>query len=209
MHCAMYDLSADAAAKYLEKPIKTVVYQDFISYRPTSLSAVAKGQPGRATITPGLARLRGLLIVPYISSAPTTSTTLNALTSPFTSCGMTTARGGVAAGAFNVAIGSRNIFDRNIRYTYDFYLREQYGIGAANGNGLAGLRTGLISEYDWYNGYQYIWVNLERHAASSDKLPTSVDVELVNETELTVGYCCYLFYEKEFSCDVITGKVIV
>jgi len=211
LHACMYNLSPSVVTKYLQDPVKTVVFEDFIVSRPASL--ISK-EPGfvRANITAGLARLRWMLIVPYLSG-PQNGTLMSAgnissFNSPFTSGG-----GGTVTPSsltnFNVAIGSKNIYDKNVRFTYDMFCREQFGINTANGNAVDGLRTGLINETDFNSAYGYVAVNLERHAESSDKLPASVDIEFDNASGRTMSYVVYLFYEKEFSIDVLTGKMIV
>lgn len=213
LHCTMYNLAASVVTKYVANPLKTIVYEDFIISRPQSLLNIVPGGNVRANITAGLARLRWMLIVPYLESAANGSVVgvagaMSVLNSPFTSTGACTTSRAIVDN-FNVTVAGKSLYDRNFKYTYDHYIREQFGFNTMNGNAVDGLRTGLISEDDWVNSYCYIAVNMERHPESSDKLPASVDVEWVNSSTRTMSYIAYLFYEKEFDIDILTGKMQV
>jgi hypothetical protein len=214
LHCAMYDLSHEVAQSYIAEPRKTCVYEDFIRCAPSGMQNVAATGIVTCNITPGLGKLRGMLIAPYL---PATSTGIfgngsivgiSSLNSPFTSAGATCAPMAILDN-FNVMVASKPIYNKNIRYRFDAFLREQFGINAAAGNGVDGLRTGLISEYDFNTAYGYVYVNLERHLQSSDSLPVSVDVTFQNASNSHMSYNVFLFYEKEFSVDILTGKMLV
>lgn len=213
LNCTMYNLSASVVTKYVANPMKTIVYEDFIISRPASLLNIPAGGNVRANITAGIARARWMLIVPYLEAAQNGSETgvvgvMSAFNSPWTSTGGgTTSR--AVFDSFNVTVAGKSIYDRNFKYTYDHYAREQFGINTMNGNAVDGLRTGLISEDDWNKAYCHVAVNLERHPESSDKLPASVDVEFVNQTTRIMSYVVYLFYEKELTIDILTGKMVV
>lgn len=212
LHACMYNLSPSVVTKYLQNPVKTIVFEDFIVSRPASLISKPPGFV-RANVTAGLARLRWMLIVPYLSGPENgtlmAANNISSLNSPFTPCGGGTVTPNAYLDNFNVSVGSKAIYDKNIRFSYDMFSREQFGINTANGNAVDGLRTGLINEADFNGSYGYVAVNLERHAESADKLPASVDIEFNNASSKTMSYMVYLFYEKEFSIDVLTGKMIV
>jgi hypothetical protein len=215
-HAVQYKLNPTLASKYMANPRKRIVFMDYIRCAPAALTNVLAGATNSlvANLCPGISKVRGLLIVPYISATGSglagngTVTGMSALQSPFSSCGATTAPWHFID-QFNVLIGGRAIWQKPLTYRYDAFLREQFGVNAPNGNGVEGLRVGLIDEDDYNSGYGYIYVNLERHLASSDDLPVSVDVQFQTNYVQSLSYNCFIFFEKEFSLDCSNGKILV
>jgi len=209
MHCVTYKLSPKFALQYAAHPRKEIVYTDFIRYAPSGAQNQVPNATINVNVTPGQSKVRGLLIVPTLAQpAATAGTQLPALQSPFTSAGAT-----VAPFSFcnnlNIMVGGKTIWKKPIIYTYDDFLREQFGINGPNGNDLDGLRTGLISEYDFLHGYGFQYINLERKIGESDSMPVSVDVTFLNGTAFPMSYNFFLFYEKRFIIDLTTGKMLV
>ena len=208
MHCVTYKLSPKFALQYAAHPRKEIIYTDFIRYAPSGAQNQVPNATVNVNVTPGQSKVRGLLIVPTLAQPSTPATQLSALQSPYTSAGAT-----VAPFSFcnnlNVMVGGKTIWQKPIIYTYDDFLREQFGINGPNGNDLDGLRTGLISEYDFMHGYGFQFINLERKIGESDSMPVSVDVTFLNGTAFPMSYNFFLFYEKRFIIDLTTGKMLV
>ena len=210
MHATTYKLSPLVADRYMKDPRKRIVFEDYIRAMPASMQGIASFGPVQANISPGQSKVRGLLIVPYlaqVSGGNGTSGIMSALQSPLTSCGATVTPYAYFDN-FNVMVGGRPIFPKNIAYRYDNFMREQFGINAPNGNGVWATNSGLIDADDFNAGYGYVYVNLERHLRSSDELPVSVDVSFTNVSAKTMSYVTYLFFEKEFALDCTNGKIL-
>jgi len=209
LHAVTYKLNPSLSTKYMSNPRKRIVFEDFIRNIPIAMTNVGAGATVQANITPGLAKVRGLLICPFLPVANNgTQTVVSSLQSALTSAGATVTPY-TFLNNFNVLIGGRPIWPKNQLYKYDEFYRENFGINAPNGNGVDALRAGLIDEDDYNAGYGFIYVNLERHLASSDDLPVSVDVIFTNDSVNIMSYNTYIFYEKEFSLDCVTGKILV
>lgn len=212
MHCVTYKMSPAAATRYMSNPRKTVMFEDFIRSSPSSfVTGIAAGGQANVNISPGQTKVRGLLIAPYLSGNTTGNGNtgyMSALQSPLTSCGATVSPYAFID-QFNVMLGGRPIFPKNIAYRYDNFLREQFGINAPNGNGIWSNTSGLFDVDDFNAGYGYIYVNLERHLAATDDISVAVDLMFTNSSARTMSYNVFLFFEKEMEIDISNGKVRV
>jgi len=208
LHCAMMDLENSVSAAYIANPRRRVVYKDFIRNSPSGLQNVPAGASMRANLTAGIAKPRGLLIFPHLASGSNGTNGVSALASPWTSCGGTTAFGAQMTN-FNVQVNGANIYEKNIRYRYDHFLREQFGVLSPSGNGVDGMRVGLLDEQDFNGCHAWVWVNLERHPKANDNVPAAIDIEITNGTQLTMSYMCFIFFEREFEIDSFTGKLVI
>lgn len=209
MSVCQVELAPDKLSTYMADNVKSIVFEDFITCAPSQLQKIEPGQNGRSQVNAGLAKLRWMLIVPNLpAESNNPGGSLSAWNSPYSTGGATTAPWSFMD-QLNVSLGSRNIWDRHSRYTYDQFVRNVHGINATNGNALPGLRSGLVNEMEWRNSYGYVLINLERHLESADALPASIDIEFVNTSTKTMAYTIYVGFEKEFALDCITGKIII
>lgn len=216
LHCAMVDFEPGPGTTYLKDPVKTVVFKDYQQIRPASGQGVAPGTNVTTfPITPGMSKLRGLLIVPEAVNAsgdPVVATAgklpSSAFRSPFNTAGATAAPYARYVD-FQVTVAGRRLFDQNISYGFEQFMQQQFGVGSPSGNGVDGLRTGLINQENWSKNYGFVWVNLERHAETSDGMPMPVEVSFRNGNTYSMNYTFYLFYEKEFKIDVLSGRVMI
>lgn len=213
LHCAMMDLENSVSAAYIANPRRRVVYRDFVRHAPGPLQNVVPLAAARANISAGIAKPRGLLIFPHLATqgagAPGNgSYNVPSLMSPWSSCGGTTAYGAVL-NSFNVQVNGANIYEKNIRYRYDHFLREQFGVLSPSGNGVDGMRVGLLDEMDFNSAHGWIYVNLERHPKANDNVPASIDIEITNGSQMVMNYMTFVFYEREFEIDSFTGKLVI
>lgn len=213
LHCAMIELENNVACTYIANPRRRVVYTDFIRNPPSALQNVPPNGTARANITAGIAKPRGLLIFPHLAIGANGvnnvgAGSVSALSSPWSSCGATTAHGAFLNN-FNVQVNGANIYEKNIRYRYDHFLREQFGVLSPSGNGVDGMRVGLLDEHDFNTGYGFVYVNLERHPKANDNVPAAIDIELVNASKQAVSYMCFILFEREFEIDSYTGKLVI
>lgn len=209
LYCAMYDLEPGPGTKYLQDPVKTIVFQDFerIAVATANPNGLASGDTLSANITPGKSKLRGMLIV----GDPTNTVNIakgSSLISPFSPVGATNAPC-MRLRNFNVSVSGKRLFDQNIEYSYDMYMMNMLGVGNPSGNGVDGLRSGLVGPYEWKNWHSNVWVDLTRHSETTDAMPTPIDVTWKNGNSYSMNYIVYLFYEKEFKIDILSGRVMV
>lgn len=204
-------LSAATRATYLGQPVKPIVYEDFLHVQNSGLTKIpaVTGQVN-VNITNGQQRPRGILIFPYATygAGPTSAgeKNMSPLASPYSTCGATTSPHAPLLN-FNVSVGNRNLFRKNLDYGYHHFLREMYGTNAVNGNLIPGCRTGMINFHDWNNGYGFVYVNLERHRQEDDDLSTGIDLTFKNGSNRIMSYRVFLFYEREVYLNVENGQL--
>ncbi len=210
MHCTTYQMDETIQTQYMRIPRKLVVYEDFQRAYPTGLQNVASGQTVQVNITPGTAKLRWMLIQPFLPLSPGgngTAPTVSSLQSALTSAGAT-ATPYYYMDNFQVQVSGTNLYPKNFQYRYDMFRSEIFGIGAPNGNGLEAMRAGLIDENAWDAGYGDIVVNLQRVARLSDDLPKSIDLQFTNMSPNVMSFNVFVFYEKQFFFDCVTGQLL-
>ena len=208
LQVCMADLDIHQSEAYMQNPVKQVVYQDFIRVQNSSMMNLdSTTNPVRATITSGMGNLRKLLLFPYIPSA---------MVNGVSSCGGT-ALPYFHATQLQVYISGRPLFEKPVDYTFDQFWREMVGCGAMDGAANDGFRVGLIGERDFASGYGALVINLERHAADSDSVPVSVDIELTANwgngytgaaASPKFNMVAYLFFDRTFKVNCITGQLM-
>jgi hypothetical protein len=220
LYCAMYDLEPGPGSTYLNNPVKTVVFRDHLVYNPAGAQKIGPNTAVQVNVTPGLSKLRRMIIVTEVADNnrgtpngqgvyPYTGFFASAgQLSPFGSQGSTVAPYATLLD-FNVAIAGKRLFDQNINYSFEHFLMNILGHGSPSGNGVDGLRTGLINERNWRENYGFVVIDLTRHAESSDGMPMPVDVMFKNGNTYTANYMFILEYEKEFKIDVLSGRIMI
>lgn len=206
----MYNLSPEAGAKYIEAPLKTVIYHDHLRVQPSSWqNGVPYGTQTEVTISAGQMKPRYLLIFPYqLKPGNCTTASCDALGVPWAGLGATAAMGGFMSD-FNVTVAGAQLYNQNVDYRYQHYQQEQQGFLANNGNGLKGMCQGLVSERMWNENYGYVVVNLERHLEAVDLMPQAITLRFTNRSTSTMCYLGFLVYEKRIGIDCVNGSVHV
>jgi hypothetical protein len=204
-HCNMYELTPLYAQVYFKSPVKTVKFMDFLMNR--SIIDINPGQSvSQFQLTAGQGRLRKLLIVPIVSASDNAG--IDPLQSANSSCGMTVAPYAYMTN-FQVVLSGQNLFAQPIQYRYDHFLQEQFGVIALDGNAEEGLRTGLISEFDFNTAYGYVNINLSRKLPEADEIPKAVSVSFQNRSLKKMNYITYLYFEREFQIDCLSGQIVI
>lgn len=217
MVCAMYDLEPGPGTLYLKDPVKTIVFRDFERFGPIGMRNVAPNGLVSTNVTPGKSKLRGMLIfgdplttdgAPWTSGANGLLGLGTSMQTPFSTIGETNAPY-MRLKDFNVSVAGKRLFDQNIQYTHEQFLMNMLGAYNPSGNGVDGLRSGLITQEMWEKTHGFVYVDLTRHAETSDAMPMPIDVTWKNANAYTIDYHIYLFYEKEFKIDILSGRVMV
>lgn len=208
LQVCMADLDLPQNEKYMANPVKQVVYRDWIRVQNSSMmNKTMQDNPLRSTITSGMGNLRQLLVFPYLPKSM-----VNGVSSA----------GGTALPYFyatqlQVYISGRPLFDKPIDYTFDQFWREIKGCGAPDGAANDGFRVGMIGERDYVTGYGALVINLERHAADSDSVPVSVDIEFnanwgTNNANSAASpaysLVAYLKFDRTFKINCLTGQLM-
>ena len=222
MYIKQVQLAPETEKMYLSKlPSKRICYDEIFSYRFTvgaggaySNGNSANGTPFQQLITPSIARLRGMLIVPlagqngHVSAAGSTAFA-SPLSSPFSSAGATTLMNHQIT-QFNIQLGGQQWYSQNINYTWQQYLYETSKTGAFGGENV--LSSGLISYSDYVNGMGFVYVDLSNGAdEASDAKNKSVQISGICQTATpvsSVDYFVYLFYEKQIEINCSTGEIV-
>ena len=217
LYAPTYKLSRENESRYLQDmPQKTILYNDFMTFNSQCLN-VLPGNQINPILTFGVSRLRGILIVPQISSvvhggAPLLATTVQTigspLISPFSSAPGTCAPWSRVSN-YNVFISGNAWYQQNINYGFEHFMNETRKQGAYGG-GLELISSGLIGQSDYESGYGFIYTNLDRWAnAALDNAPKSVQIQLTNVSAYNVDYFVYVIYQREVTISVSTGQLII
>jgi hypothetical protein len=72
-----------------------------------------------------------------------------------------------------------------------------------------GLFTGIVSEFDFNTAYGYVNVNLSRKLPEADEIPKAVSISFQNRSLKRMSYITYLFFEREFQIDPLSGQIVI
>lgn len=211
--CRMYyntvTLKPEKLRSYIsENRSKRICYTTMLS---SFISSVSTGTNYSALIQSGVTNIRGILIMPLLSStvngtstANTGITTFSQMQSPFDSCPMTT--GPMSLTNIQVAIGGVNILSNTMSYNYDTFINNVSLYDKIASSDL-GLSCGLISQAYWENAYKVYYIDCARMLDSDLMTPKNIVLSFTNNTLQTLD--CLVFVEKFNECeiDVETGII--
>jgi hypothetical protein len=158
-----------------------------------------------------LSNLRGVLLVPFISSAVNGKIiTANVVThlpfsptySPFTSEPSTTSPL-MRISNLNIQLAGENVYSQNLDYGFQMYKNEVAVLNAIDGNQNDRFTSGLISQEDWDNNYRYYYVDLSRKI--QDNSMKSIQIMGRNASAVAMDIHIYLIYTKKAIIDCVTG----
>jgi hypothetical protein len=129
-------------------------------------------------ITNGLANIKSILIIPFLSAGVANNhLSVAQYQSPFDSAGGGTTAPMVQISNFNVQVSGQNAIYNSERYTFEQYLNQTHGQNSVNGGLTDGLTSALINFRDWQSLYCYYYVNLERMLPVEQLVPKSVFIQ--------------------------------
>ena len=196
---------------YIEMGQKTIAYNEIFQF---PIYNIAPQQNFTNLITNGQARMKRLIICPFVSSqangydpivaTPGTFTTpFSPLVSPFTCEPGTVSPHAIQN--FNVSLGGVNIYQNNVTYGYEHFLNEITSWGI-NANKSTGMVSGRISQRDWSNNYGYIVCDLSRRLPEDDTTSIAVSITGTNQGAKALDLFCFIEYEKSIVIDILSGK---
>jgi hypothetical protein len=211
---------------YLSSPVKQIKYTDIYQYQ---VLAVGANSQFNNLLTNGIANIKSVLILPYLSGASSLAAgisgkyTTNAATSvtlspnsgflsgipiwqsPFDVAGSGATSPLCLFKNFNIQISGQNAIYNLEKYAFEQFNNQLYGQNAVNGGLTDGLTSGLIDRLAFDMEYCYYYVNVERMLPVEMSVPKSVQILGTSASERTVDLYCFVEYGVEISIDALTG----
>ena len=104
-------------------------------------------------------------------------------------------------------VGGRPIYQQNIRYTYEQFLRE---VGNDDGNIGSAITAGLASSVwsqQMHEVYPLTVCNLSRGPTSASLQPQSLSITFRNSSAFACDYHVFVITEHEMGLNKETGKI--
>jgi hypothetical protein len=213
--CRMYypqvTLKPEKLIPYIsENRAKKIVYTSILS---STCNAITSGSTFSSLIQSGVTNVRGVLLIPFISSntngsvnsaAVTGVTTFSQYQSPFDTAPCTTAP--ISLTNLQVSIGGVNQLANTLSYNFENFL-EQTSMYEKINQGDLDLSCGLINENLWTNAYRTYYVDCSRANIADLMTPRNVNVTFTNNSNVTIDVLIYTEFFTEMTVDVETGLV--
>jgi len=202
---------------YLASPVKKIVYTDVYQYQ--IVNQIGAGKTFNNLITNGIANIKSVLVLPYMSSGSATAAGatvdlitaaagnfgLSPIQSPFDPAGGGPTSPLVNFTQFNIQISGQNAIYNTERYNYEQFANQFKGVNAINGGQTDGLVSGLVGFNDWQKSYSYYYVNCGRMLPMEESVPKSVNLLGTNTSQFPIDLYIFVEYGVEVSIDVLTG----
>ena len=215
--CRMYypqiTLKPEKLIPYIsENRSKKIVYTSILTNQFSNISA---GASFSALVQSGVQNIRGVLILPFISSTINGSAgsaiySANSVVpfaqalSPFDTAPATSAP--LSLQNLQVAVGGQNILQNTLNFTYENFL-EQVSLYEKINAGDLGLSCGLINQNYWENAYRAYYCDATRGNISDLLAPRNVNISFTNNSNLNIDVLVFTEYFSDFVVDVETGLI--
>lgn len=186
---------------YLSSPVKKIVYTDIYQYQ--IVNQITAGQTFNNLITNGIANIKSVLCLPFYQASSNGG--LSPIQSPFDTAGAGTTSPLCLLTQFNIQVSGQNAIYNTIRYSYEQYLNQLYGVNAVNGGMTDGLTSGLIDQKAFEMAYNYYYVNVGRMLPVEEAVPKSVNILGTNMSSKAIDLFVFIEYGVEVSIDILTG----
>lgn len=210
-----YTFNPDKLSEYLTMGQKKFKYTDIQQYTITNLTS---GNSFNQQISNGIANLKKVILVPFISAsvngavpaiADTTHIAVSSfspIVSPFASEPATTSPfPGVVLTQLNLRLGSVNVLAENTNYGYEMFQNNLLGLNSINGGLTTGLSSGLINAKMWNQNYQYYVFDCSRRLPEEDYVSKALSIIGYNNSKLAIDLYCFIEIERECTIDLLTG----
>jgi hypothetical protein len=207
---------------YLSNPVKQIKYTDIYQYQ--ILNVASNGMINNL-ITNGIANIKSVLILPFLSTTNATFANI-----PNTKSGVTlSANTGIVSGVpvwqspfdpagtgptsplahisnFNVQVSGQNAIYNMQKYAFEQFNNQLYGQNAVNGGLTDGLTSSLVDRQAFDQEYCYYYVNVERMLPVEMSVPKSIQVVGQNMSAKAMDYYVFVEYGVEnLAIDALTG----
>ena len=191
---------------YLSNAVRKIDYEDIYQYQ---VLGITKGANFNNLVSNGIAGIKSVLVIPFHSaqaSANQTNLSIPPLQSVFDTAGGGTTSPLTYLNNFNCVISGQNAIYNTQKYTYEAFLNQLNGQNSVNGNQIDGLGSGLISQTDFENCYNYFYVNVERCLPIEKGVSKSVSVVGQNISEWTIDLYVFVCYSVSVSINILLGQ---
>jgi hypothetical protein len=213
LYAPSYTFNPVFESAYLSAPVKTINYTDYYQYQ---VSGVGPSQPFNNLITNGIANIKSVLIIPYLSSstgsagAPGTSfcglpTGIAQYQSPYDPAGSGSTAPFALFTQFNVVISGQNAIYNTEQYAFEHFANQFKGCNSVNGDLTDGLTSGLIGQLDWESSQCFYYTNVGRQLPVEEAVPKSVQIQGINQSQFTLDLFVFIEYGCSLSVDVLSG----
>ena len=204
LYVPTYIMSPVFENRYIDLGQKTITYNEIFQF---PVYNVTPGLNFTNLITNGQARMKRIIICPFVSSSTNGNenslVAFSPLISPFTCEPGTVSPHAITN--FNLSLGGINIYQNNITYGYEHFMNEMTAWGI-NANKSTGMVSGRISQADWSNNYGYIVCDLSRRLPEDDTTSIAVSITGTNSGLKSLDLFCFIEYEKSIVIDLLSGK---
>ena len=196
------------------KRSKKINYTAFLT---NQFNAITAGSSFSALVQSGVKNIRGVLVIPYISSSvnglantgatyPITGiTAFSQYGSPFDTAPATT--NPISLINLQIAIGGTNVLQNTLNFTFENFL-EQVSLYEKINQGDMGLSCGLISQQFWENAYRVYYVDCTRATNADQMSPRNVNISFNNNSLQTIDVLVITEYFCECVVDVELGSIV-
>ncbi len=186
---------------------KQIIYEKIIFASVLNTSA---GGLIDKTISSSILNPIGLVIVPFVSKASTSTLLSTALgfcqyESPWDTAPAT--NGPLSLTDISVSLGGKKIANEVLNYTYENFL-HQVSLAETLTSTDIGLNCGLINQEFWENGYRVYYMDLARSRDVDKDTPRELTVKAKNNTAVPLDCLMFLVYLDKFNIDVVTGAIV-
>jgi len=206
LYVPAYTFNPSFEKAYLDSSPKSIKYTDVYQYQVLDIAA---GSSFNNLITNGIANIKSVLIIPFLSKivsiGGTAAAVGNQWQSPFDTAGCGTTAPLVFLNNFNVQISGQNAIYNTQRYNYEEFVNQLYGQNAVNGGLTDGLTSGLIDYLSFQKSQCFYYVNVERMLPVERSVPKSVQILGTNTSVQNLNFWVFVEYESEIKIDLWTG----
>lgn len=204
LYLPAYTFNPTFEQAYLSNNIKQIKYTDIYQYPVKNVKA---GSQINQLITNGLANIKSVLIIPFLSKNgySTLDQEYSEYQSPFDPAGTGCTAPLATLNNFNIQVSGQNAIYNTQRYTFEEWNNQLYGQNAVNGGLTDGLTSGLISFSDFQNSYCYYYVNVERMLPVEQSVPKSIQLIGQNASAVDLDFIVFVEFGVSVSIDVLTG----
>jgi hypothetical protein len=212
LYVPAYVLNPLAESKLLSlTPSKRIFYNDIFQY---SFSNQTVGSPFNILVTNGIANLKSVLVIPFLSAisngtAAATFVKSSSLLSPFSSS--PSSPDGICIQNFQIQVSGKNLFNSQQQWDYETFVQQLSSSYQLNGGLTTGMGSGLISKRDFQELYRYYYANCSRSLPSEAGVSRSVQIQgtiLGGSLTTNVDLMVFVEYEKSITVDLRTGAII-
>ena len=215
LYVPAYTFNPVFESAYLSSPIKRIAYDDVYQYQ---VLGIKNGASFNNLLTNGIANLKSILIIPFFSTATTTTlpggevsstalpVSVPVFQSPFDTAGCGTTSPLIQFNNFNVVVSGQNAIYNTQQRMFEQFNDQFAGCNAVNGGLTDGLTSSLIGAQDFDLSYCYYYVNVERMLPVEQSVPKSVQIIGINQSARAVDLYCFLTYQSVIQIDTLTGS---